>query len=61
MTTTYVYSIPEQRAYLTFTHQHAKGLFVLSTKEGNIERFRDNATRFLVVEPDPETGELRPR
>ncbi len=24
------------------------------------ERFRDKLVRYLVVEPDPETGELRP-
>ena len=28
--------------------------------DGTTERFRDNPARHLVVEPDLETGELRP-
>ena len=58
--TTYVYSLKEEPAGFSFTHEQARGLFVLTTKEGKIERFREKPMRYLVVEPDPETGELRP-
>jgi hypothetical protein len=61
-TTTYSYSYwaPEEPTRFSFTHEQAKGLFVLTTTEGKVERFRDKPTRFLVVDPDPETGEIRP-
>jgi hypothetical protein len=58
--TTYVYSLKEEPTCFSFTHEQAKGLFVLTTRDGKVEQFRDKPTRFLVVEPDPETGELRP-
>jgi hypothetical protein len=58
--TTYVCSLQEEPMRFSFTHEQAKGLFVLTAREGNVARFRDKPTRFLVVEPDPETGELRP-
>lgn len=43
-----------------FEHDKQKRLFVLTLPDGKIERFRDNPARQLVVEPDPETGEMRP-
>ena len=52
----------------TFTHaaprfdwQHLadKRLFALTAK-GKTEYWRDNPTRYLVVEPDPETGMMKP-
>jgi hypothetical protein len=44
----------------TFAHDKQKGHFVLTWPDGRTERFRDNPVRHLVVEPDPETGEMRP-
>ena len=41
VTTTYVYSIPEQRTYFTFTHEHAKGLFVLRNRRATSWLSRD--------------------
>ena len=58
--TTYVYSFKEAPTGFSFTHEQAKGLFVVTDRDGNVARFRDKPTRFLVVQPDPETGELRP-
>ena len=58
--TTYVYSFKEEPTGFSFTHEHSKGLFVLTAREGNVVRFRDKPTRFLVVGRDPETGEFRP-
>jgi hypothetical protein len=58
--TTYTYVIEERPALFTFTHDTAKGVFVVTNRDGTTERFRDNPARHLVVEPDPETGELRP-
>jgi hypothetical protein len=65
VTTTFVYGISEPagskpRAF-TFEHSQEKRLFVLTWSDGEVEVFRDNATRYLVVEPDDEPGELRPK
>ena len=58
---TYVYSYALQLApSFRFEHHKEKRLFVLTWPDGRIERFRDNPARQLMVEPDPETGELRP-
>jgi hypothetical protein len=43
-----------------FERDTQKRLFVLTGPDGKTERFRDNPTRYLVVEPDPETGAMRP-
>src|SRR5262249_52790175 len=58
------------RATLTYTchrkpqvaveHVREKGVFRLTAPDGKTEVFRDDATRYLVVEPDPETGEMTP-
>jgi hypothetical protein len=40
-------------------HDREKRVFRL-TADGKTEVFRDNATRYLVVEPDPVTGEIMP-
>jgi hypothetical protein len=58
--TTYTYEIGEEPWQFTFTHDAAKGVYVLAKADGTIERFRDNPARHLVVERDPVTGELRP-
>jgi len=44
----------------TFEHEREKGIFRLKWSDGELEVFRDKPTRYLVVEPDRETGELRP-
>ena len=43
----------------TFEHEREKGVFRLKWSDGEVEVFRDKPTRYLVVEPDRETGELR--
>ena len=50
--------LPAER--FRFEHDSQKRLFVLTTPDGKSEYFRDNPTRYLVVEPDPKTGEMRP-
>ena len=40
-------------------HLPDKRLYAL-TAEGKTEYWRDNPTRYLVVEPDPETGMMKP-
>ena len=57
-TITYVVEAPP-RAF-NFVHDNAKGVYVLTKPDGTTERFRDKPARHLVVEPDPDTGELRP-
>jgi hypothetical protein len=32
----------------------------LTAPDGKTEHFRDNPARYLVVVPDPKTGEMRP-
>ncbi len=43
-----------------FVHDKDKGLFVLTWPDGRVERFRDRPARQLMVEPDRETGAMRP-
>jgi hypothetical protein len=58
--TTYTYFVEAAPGAFHFVHDNAKGVFVLTKRDGTTERFRDKPVRHLVVEPDPETGELRP-
>ena len=57
---TYTYEVREAPGQFSFDHDRAKGLYVVTQPDGTTELFRDNAVRYLVVEPDPQTGELRP-
>jgi hypothetical protein len=41
-------------------HDPAGRVFRLIAADGEVETFRDNPTRYLCVEPDPETGAMRP-
>jgi hypothetical protein len=41
-------------------HDHAQRVFRLTGPDGQTECFRDRPLRYVVVTPDPETGELRP-
>ena len=57
---TYTYYVEPRTPSFTFEHDKQKHLFILKWPDGKAEHFRDNPTRHLMVEPDPETGEMRP-
>src|SRR5260370_12234036 len=52
---------PKPPPPFTFEHEREKGVFRLEWSDGEVEVFRDNPTRYLVVEPDLDTGELNPK
>ena len=56
--TTITYFAESAPTAFNFVHDNSKGVFVLTKPDGTAERFRDKPVRHLVVEPDPETGEL---
>jgi len=56
----YSYPIEPQASPVAFEHDKQKRLFILTWPDGKTEHFRDNPARHLMVEPDPETGEMRP-
>jgi hypothetical protein len=58
--TTVTYFVEEQPRRFDLVHDKAKGVYVLTMPDGASERFRDKPARYLVVEPDRSTGELRP-
>ena len=58
--TWYEYTIEPRPQAFTFEHDRQKRLFIIRWPDGNTECFRDNPARQLLVEPDPETGEMRP-
>jgi hypothetical protein len=47
-------------ALFDFEHDPAKGIFRIQWPDGETEVFRDKPVRHLVVEPDPETGAMKP-
>ena len=49
-----------QNPTFQFVHDQDKGLFVLTWPDGRVERFRDRPARQLMVEPDRQTGAIRP-
>ena len=55
--TTYTFTYEPKRDPFEFEHVEEKGLFALTGPDGKIEYFRDRPTRYLVVEPDPGTGQ----
>jgi hypothetical protein len=59
--TTHIYSyrFEEQPGPFNFDHDAKGGVFILTKPDGTEERFRDSPARHLLVEPDPQTGELR--
>jgi hypothetical protein len=59
-TTFTYYFFEEQPRRFDSVHDKAKGVFVLTRPDGTVERFRDKPTRYLVVEPDRDSSELRP-
>jgi hypothetical protein len=56
---TYTYEI-EAAPPCRFEHDPAARVFRLTTADGTVELFRDNPIRYLCVEPDPQTGAMRP-
>jgi hypothetical protein len=58
--TTYGFPAETRVPTLGFVHDEQKKLFVLTMPDGTTEYFRDRPARQLLVEPDPETGELKP-
>ncbi len=50
----------EARSRYGFEHDAAARLYRLTAPDGTVERFRDHPTRHLCVEPDAETGQMRP-
>ena len=70
--TTYTYTVmdsgdtidisiaPEKAPAFAFEHEREKGVYRLKWPDGKVEVFRDRPTRYLVVEPDQKTGEMRP-
>ena len=58
MTYTY-YSDPEPSLF-QIEHDREKRRFEVTGPDGKKNEFHDRAVRFLVVEPDAETGELEP-
>jgi hypothetical protein len=58
--TTHTYSFEPPPPSFRFEHDKQKRLFILTWPDGKTERFRDNPARHLMVEPDPDNGEMRP-
>jgi hypothetical protein len=58
--TTFTYCCTESLKQPTYVHDTAGGFFIVTRLDGTVERFRDNAVRHLVVEPDPQTTRFRP-
>jgi hypothetical protein len=59
---TYVYDCGSRRSADSFTceHNQQKRLFIVTGADGKTEYFRDNPATYLMVEPDPETGDMQP-
>ena len=58
--TTYAYYYNPQQPHFEIRHDRDKRVFEATGPDGHKSAFHDRAVRFLVVKPDPETGELRP-
>jgi hypothetical protein len=59
--TTYTYSAPiPSRPTYHFEHDPENGIFRIRWPDGTVEVFRDKPVRYLVVEPDAETGDVTP-
>ncbi len=54
------YRVKPRAPLFTFEHDTQERLFQLTWPDGKTERFRDRPVRHLQVEPDPDTGEMRP-
>jgi hypothetical protein len=58
--TTYTYSYDPEPPLYKFEHLEEKRLFAITGSDRRTEYFRDRPVRYLVVEPDRETGEFAP-
>jgi hypothetical protein len=58
--TWYRYLVEPDTPAFVFEHDKRNRLVILTWPDGRTERFRDNPVRHLLVEPDPQTGEMRP-
>jgi hypothetical protein len=57
--TTYTYSTTvDSRPTYRFEHDRENGVFRIRWHDGRVEVFRDKPVRYLVVEPDSETGDM---
>jgi hypothetical protein len=45
---------------LRFEHDSDEQVFRLTAEDGTVEIVRDHPTRYLCVEPEAESGQLRP-
>jgi hypothetical protein len=57
--TWHTYLVGPDTPAFEFEHYKRNRLFFLTWPDGRTERFRDNPVRHRVVEPDPQTGEMR--
>jgi hypothetical protein len=62
LTTTHTYSYDDTGAPppVRFEHDPAARVYRLTAPDGTVETFRDGPTKYLRLEPDPETGAMRP-
>src|SRR5262249_36978520 len=58
-TFTYTFDLHLQNAAFTIDHDTVKGVFRLTDALGNTECVGDKPGRYLIVEPDPQTGGMR--
>jgi hypothetical protein len=56
--TTYTDHVPDPPH--AFEQDKETGVFCLRWPDGEVEVFPDKPVRYLVIEPDAETGELKP-
>jgi hypothetical protein len=59
-TITYSYDFDAPVGSFTFEHDEERRVFRLTDAEGKTAYFRDKPARYLVVEPDSHSGEMRP-
>jgi hypothetical protein len=57
---TYTYYYDPEPSLFQIEHDREKRRFEVTGPDGKKTEFHDRAVRFLVVEPDAETGELEP-
>jgi len=58
--TTFTYFYDLEPARFRIEHDRQKRLFEITGPDGKKTEFHGRAVQFLVVEPDPDTGELEP-
>ena len=56
---TFTYHYDPKPSPFQIDHDRQKRLFAITGPDGQRSEFHDRAVRFLVVEPDPETGEMQ--